>query len=119
MSDAIVAKLVAPAKSQAGQTLTYTVTIANYSEYNLNGTQVHFTLPSSVSFAGTAGETATLNGNEVVLTVGRLAAGSEQSVQIPVLVAPDARGLLLAEAQVSSATALTIRTNPTITVLSR
>lgn len=119
VSDAIVAKLAAPAKSQAGQSLTYTVTITNNSEYNLNGTQVHFTLPPSVSFAGAVGETATLNSNEVVLTVGRLAAGSEQSVQIPVLVAQDARGFVQAEAQVSSATALTIRTNSTTTVLSR
>ena len=115
----VAARLTAPDKTKAGQTLTYIVTIRNNSEYNLNGTQVHFTLPSAVSFAGTVGETATLNGNELVLTVGRLAAGSEQSVQIPVLVAKDARGSLQAEAQVSSATALTIRTNPATTLLSR
>ena len=119
VSDAVSAKLFAPAKSQAGQTLTYTVTVANNSQYGLNGTQVHFVLPASVSFAGTVGETATLNGNEVVLTIGRLAAGSEQSVQIPVLVAPEARGWLQAEAKVSSSTALTVRTNSAITTLSR
>ena len=119
VGDAVVAKLVAPAKSKSGQTLTYTVNFSNNSDYNLNGTQVHFKLPASVTFAGTAGETTTVTGNEVVLTIGRLAAGSEQSVQIPVLVAQDARGLLQAEAQVSSSTALTIRTNATTTVLSR
>lgn len=119
MGYSVAARLTAPDKSKAGQTLTYTVTIRNNSEYNLNGTQVHFTLPSLVSFAGAVGETTTLNGNELVLTVGRLAAGNEQSVQIPVHVKQDARGLLLAEAQVSSATAMTIRTNPTTTLLSR
>jgi uncharacterized repeat protein (TIGR01451 family) len=116
---AVVAKLTAPAKGQAGKTLTYTVKITNSSEYSLNGTQVHFKLPSTVSFAGTVGATTTLNDNELVLTIGRLAAGSEQSVQIPVLIAPDARGALQAEAHVSSSTALTIHTNSTITLLSR
>jgi uncharacterized repeat protein (TIGR01451 family) len=119
VSDAVVARLVAPAKSLPGQTLTYTVTITNNSDYNLNGTQVRFMLPPSVTFAGTTGQTLTLNGNEVVLTIGRLAAGSEQSVQIPVLIAADARGLLLARAQVSSATTLSVSTNSATTVLSR
>lgn len=119
VKDAIVARLVAPVKTKAGQTLTYTVNITNNSDYSLNGTQVHFTLPTCATFAGTTGETATVNGNEVVLTIGRLAAGSEQSVQIPVQIAADARGWLQAEAKVSSSTALPIRTNATTTVLSR
>ena len=119
VSEAVVAKLVAPAKTQPGKNLTYTVTIANNSDYNLNGTQVRFTLPSSVTFAGTTGQTLTLNGKEVVLTIGRLAAGSEQSVQIPVLIAPDARGFLQAQARVSSATALPVSTNYATTLLTR
>ncbi len=105
-----LAKLSAPNKIKAGKTLTYTLTIKNESEYPLNGTQVRLCLPQSVTFAGTPG-TATVYGDEVVLTVGRVAAGSEQTIEIPVAVSPEARGFfpLQSSAIVTSATALPIK----------
>jgi uncharacterized repeat protein (TIGR01451 family) len=45
LDDSVIAKLSAPRKIKAGQTLTYTVSIRNDSEYGLNGTQVRFRLP--------------------------------------------------------------------------
>lgn len=119
--DSVSAKLSAPGKIRAGQTLTYTVTIKNSSEYDLNGTQVRFRLPQSETFAGTAGNTVTVEGNELVLTIGRVAEGAEQTVEIPVTVAPDAHGYfpLLASAAVTSATALPVRTNEVLTNIVR
>ena len=119
VDDSLIAKLSAPGKIQPGQILTYTVDIDNGSEYSLNGTQVRFRLPQSVSFAGTQGNRVTVHGDEIVVTVGRLAAGSDQTVEIPVLVSGDAHGFfpLRASASVTSSTALSVRTNEVLTKL--
>jgi uncharacterized repeat protein (TIGR01451 family) len=121
VGDSVRAKLSAPGRIKAGRTLTYTVSIKNESDYSLNGTQVRFRLPQSVSYAGTPGDTVTVDGNEVVITVGRVTAGSEQSVEIPVAVSSDARGFfpLLASAAVTSSTALPVRTNDVFTSIVR
>ncbi len=84
----VVATLSAPSKVHAGEALTYTVHLKNKSQYSLNGTQVRLSLPGNVEFAGTQGNTVTLQGDEVVVTVGRLASGGEQTVSIPVTVSP-------------------------------
>ena len=121
VGNSVAAKLSAPRNIRAGQTLTYTVTIENSSEYDLNGTQVRFSLPLSVKFAGAPSDTTTIDGNEVVMTVGRVAEGSEQTVEIPVIVARDTHGFfpILASASVTSATALPIRTNAVLTNVTR
>jgi uncharacterized repeat protein (TIGR01451 family) len=117
VGDSLIAKLSAPGKIRAGQILTYTVDIDNGSEYSLNGTQVRFRLPQSASFAGTPGNTVTVHRDEIVVTVGRLAAGSNQAVEIPVVVSSDAHGFfrLRASASVTSSTALPVRTNDVLT----
>jgi uncharacterized repeat protein (TIGR01451 family) len=117
LDDSVIAKLSAPRKIKAGQTLTYTVSIRNDSEYGLNGTQVRFRLPQSVTFAGTRSDTVTVDGNEIIVTVGHVAAGSDQTVEIPVLVSSDAHGFfpLLASAALTSSTALPVRTNDVFT----
>jgi hypothetical protein len=58
--------------------------IANRSRHGLNGTQVVFALPEGVQYAGVESDTATVHGNEVVVTVGRLAAHDRIDVSIPV-----------------------------------
>jgi len=112
------ATLSAPGKVHSGDELTYTVTLKNNSQYSLNGTQVRLLLPGGVSFAGTTGNTITLQGNEVVVTVGRLATGAEQSVSIPTAVSSENRGRIEAFASVTSSTALPLFTNSTITTVS-
>jgi uncharacterized repeat protein (TIGR01451 family) len=121
VGDALLTKLSAPAKIKTGQTLTYVVSIKNGSDYSLNGTQVRLRLPQFVAFAGTPSDTVTVDGDEVVVTVGRVAAGSDQSVEIPVTVSWEARGFfpLLASAAVTSATALPVRTNDVFTNIVR
>ena len=117
VASSVSAWLSAPDRVQPGGTLTYTVELSNNSPYSLNGTQVKLILPSNVTFAGTVSDTTTLQGNEVVVTLGRLAAGAEQTVTINTTVTSswerhdnDDRSME-AFAEVSSSTALTIFTN--------
>lgn len=109
------ATLSAPRKVHAGDRLTYTVRLKNDSRYSLNGTQVRLLLPNSVSFAGTPGDSTTLLGNEVVVTVGRLAAGAEQTISIPVVVSSESRGRVEASASATSSTAQPVITNFAVT----
>ncbi len=105
------ATLSAPARVHPGQGLTYTVQLRNNAEHSLNGTQVRLILPDNVSFAGTAGDSITLHGNEVVVTVGRLAGGGAQTLSIPTLVSSVSRGHIEALGVVTSSTALPVFTN--------
>lgn len=93
------------------QTLTYSVSVRDASEYALNGTQVRLRLPSGLTFAGTLSDTVTLQGDEVVVTLGHLAAGAEETVNIPALVASAAHGQLQTVASVFSSTAQPLDTN--------
>lgn len=117
VSDSVVAKLSAPNKVSPGQTFTYTVSLQNGSQYPLNGTQVRLRLPHGVTFAGTASDSITVEGDEVTVTVGRLANGSGQTVEIPVLVSSEIHGheQLWASGGVSSSTALPVTTNNLVT----
>jgi uncharacterized repeat protein (TIGR01451 family) len=89
--------------------LTYTVTLKNNSQFSLNGTQVRLSLPGNGSFAGTTSDTTTVQGSEIVMTLGRLAAGTQTTVSIPVLM--QGRGRNEAFAVVSSSTALPVFSN--------
>jgi uncharacterized repeat protein (TIGR01451 family) len=109
--------LSAPAKVHAGAGLTYSVRLKNNSEFSLNGVQVRLSLPDNASFAGTTGTSTTVQGNEVVVTLGRLASGMEQTISIPTLVSSESRGRMEASAAVSSATALPVFTNSVTTAV--
>ncbi|HUO35352.1 MAG TPA: metallophosphoesterase [Candidatus Acidoferrum sp.] len=117
LANQVLALLAAPARVRPGQTITYTVTIKNRSQYALNGTQVRFELPQEGSFAGTLSDTLTQQGNELVVTVGRVASGGSQSVEIPVQITPRARfgDRVFATAKVDSSTALPVQSNPALT----
>jgi uncharacterized repeat protein (TIGR01451 family) len=113
----VSARLSAPEHVQSGGNLTYNVQLRNNSQFALNGTQVRLPLPSNVNFIGVTGGTATMQGNEVVVTVGRLATGAEQSVSINPTVTTEGRVSreVVAFAVVSSATALPLFSNPVLT----
>jgi uncharacterized repeat protein (TIGR01451 family) len=117
--DSIFAKLSTHNHVKAGDALTYTVAVHNGSQYSLNGTQVRLRLPHGLTFAGTPGNTATVVGDEVIITLGRLASGSEQTIEIPALVSQDSRGAEVIEtrAHVTSSTALPIESNSVTTYL--
>jgi uncharacterized repeat protein (TIGR01451 family) len=117
LDGSVVAKLSAPAQIKPGQNISYTVSIHNDSAYALNGTQVRFRLPRAVTFAGTSSNVVTMQGDEIVFTLGRLAVGAEQTVGIPLLVSSDVghHEPLRARARVYSSTALPFETNTVFT----
>jgi uncharacterized repeat protein (TIGR01451 family) len=123
IASSVSATLSAPSHIQPGGTLTYTVLLKNNSQYSLNGTQVKLILPSNVIFAGTTGDTTTVQGNVVVVTVGRLAAGTEQTVSVDTTVSSEGHGnhgnrSVAGLAVVSSSTALPLFTNGVVTTIS-
>jgi len=114
---AVVAKLSAPGQIKAGQTFTYTVALRNDSDFPLNGTQVRFHIPHELAFTGTPSSVLTVQGDEVVFTLGRLDVGGERTVEIPVSVSSNVRShdLLRARAHLHSSTALTVESNVALT----
>jgi len=119
IANSVSAILSAPERVHLGDALTFTVTLRNNSPYSLNGTQVKLLLPPNVTFSGTTGDTTTVQDNEVVITVGRLATGAEQTVSINTTVSPDRHGspFVQAFAVVTSSTALPLFTNPVVTAV--
>ena len=115
----VIATISAPPQTSPGQTLTYSITVRNSSKYGLSGAQVHFELPQGAQFAGTTGTAVTVQGSDVVLTLGHLDAGSVQSVEVPVRVPSNIHPhqVLLAQAKVQSSTALPVESNPVITLV--
>ncbi len=102
-----------PTRVPPGGTITYTVDLRNNSQYSLNGTQVKFFLSPNVSFAGTTSDTTTVEGNEVVVTLGRLASGADQTLSVNAAVSSECRenDLVVARAVITSSTALPFFTN--------
>jgi hypothetical protein len=74
---------------------------------------VRFRLPPGLEFAGTFSGEVTLQGDEIVLTVGHLEVGAERTVEIPVQVPSvvHRHAVLRARARVYSSTALPLETN--------
>ncbi len=82
----------------------YHLQIANRTGMGLNGVQAVVTLPRSASFAGSTSDTVTLQGSEVVITVGRLADGGAFATDIPIILGgPQARGVVKAIVRSSTA----------------
>jgi hypothetical protein len=80
-----------------------TSSVANHGRYNLNGTQVVFDLPAGVQYVDAA-RTVTVAGQRVIVTLGRLAVGDSQQVQLSVVASnPGAKRI---KAHVRSATTL-------------
>lgn len=120
LGSSVKASLSAPDSVRSGQTFDYSVAINNGSGYALNGTQVRLELPEGVSFAGATSDTLTLQGNEVVVTLGRVAAGDQQTVAIPVQVSTwRGSDRIYASGTVISSTALPVETNTAVTRVGR
>ena len=80
---------------------------------------MRFRLPPGVTFAGTASDSVTIEGDEVIVTVGRVVNGSGQTAEIPVLLSSEIHNheLLWTTGSVSSSTALPIGTNNLLTYI--
>jgi len=119
VAGSVSATLSAPEHVQPGGAFAYTLNLKNNSPFSLNGTQVKLLLPPGITFAGTTGDTASVHGNEVVLTIGRLAAGASQTVSIEAAASSGRYEdpWAVAFATVTSSTALPLFTNPVVTMI--
>ena len=84
LGDQLKVHLHTPESAHPGDQLTYRLTADNRSHYNLNGAQAVFELPEGVSFVNSPDGPATQIGNTVVVTIGRLAAGTSKDVHLTV-----------------------------------
>jgi len=116
----LIAQLTAPATVPVNGELVYSMLLKNNSAYSLNGTQIRLTLPSTVTFTGTQVST-TMQGADIVATVGRLAAGASATVHFKAVVNPSVkRGTdLFAAATVTSGTAMPVSSNAVVTSVVR
>jgi hypothetical protein len=112
LGDDVGVRLLVPEKAAAGNTML-SVRVRNGSVHPLNGVQVVVTLPAGVTFSGTASDTLTLHGSDVVATAGRIDAGGEATVNVPVTLAPDLSTGILHKARVvvRSSTALAVESS--------
>jgi hypothetical protein len=111
--DDMTAVVIGPAAVFGGKTATFDVHVANRSRFALNGTQVVFTLPEGTDFAGVVDDHTTVQGREVVTTVGRLEKGASVDVSLPLVVAHRRDlGVLAARAVVRSSTAQPVSALP-------
>jgi uncharacterized repeat protein (TIGR01451 family) len=113
----LVVRLNAPATANLGTVVAFRVDVTNNSSYALNGVQIVLTLPGGTTFVGAASDSLTVQGHEVVATLGRLVPGAGTTVEIGATVD---NGLhdganLEAQAVLRSSTALPVSSNKTST----
>jgi uncharacterized repeat protein (TIGR01451 family) len=117
VSSSMSVQLSAPPSATAGGALVYTLSVQNNGTTALNGTQLRLTMPSTLTFAGLATDPVTVQGSDAVFTIGRLAPGTQQIVQIKTRVAagtPTA-ALITASASLTSGTAQPVAGNSAAT----
>ncbi len=113
VADDVTAVVTAPQIVKAGETFEYDVFVEKRRGIALNGAQVVFSLPQGVDFVGTADDTTTIHGRDVVVTLGRLAVRAPVDVHVPVMAHGSATfGVLAAQAVLRSSTAQTVPALP-------
>jgi uncharacterized repeat protein (TIGR01451 family) len=117
VSSSISVQLSAPPSATAGGALVYSLSVQNNGTTALNGTQLRLTMPSTLTFAGLTTDPVTVQGSDAVFTVGRLAPGTQQIVQIKTRVAAGAPtgALINASASLTSGTAQPVAGNSAVT----
>jgi hypothetical protein len=84
LGSGINAQLSAPQDVARGVPFTCTLALSNNSGIALNGVQAILSLPEGAQFLGAAGGSATVDGSNIVVTIGRLIPGAAESVQVTV-----------------------------------
>jgi Calcineurin-like phosphoesterase/Domain of unknown function DUF11 len=112
VSQSVSVKLSAPQSVAPEGEVIYSIQVQNNGDIPLNGTQVRLRIPRDLQLAQQLSNTLTLHGDEVIYTLGRLAAGAQQEVQIATQVAQghsqQDQDTLTARAFLTSATALPV-----------
>jgi hypothetical protein len=112
------ASITIAAPEMTGSEIVYSVHVSNMSQYALNGTQVRFHLPKGSTFAGTPGDTVTVSGDEVIVTLGRVGPGTSRDLSIATTVTGAAHKLETF-ATLTSATSRPVRSNEVETSFER
>jgi uncharacterized repeat protein (TIGR01451 family) len=101
-------KVNAPQAAPRGGSLQFNFVIKNFSPYALNGTQAVLTLPAGLTFESTSLGTATVQGSDVVVSLGRTSPGQTLDVQIGAKVSDSLAvgSILTATGNLRSSTAL-------------
>jgi Calcineurin-like phosphoesterase len=109
ISQAARAKFTAPAATGRGKRMEFNFTFKNDSSYALNGTQAVITLPAGVSF-DSASASATVQGQDVVVTLGRTLPGYTITVHVKATVSDSVTpgSTLTSSALLRSSTALPV-----------
>lgn len=111
LTGTLAATLTAPPNVLRGGALVYSVRIVNGSPYALNGAQAVFTLPDGASYTGATSDTLTQNGQQIVVTLGRIEASASRILQFKSRVTAALGAVLQGTATVRSGTALPVTTN--------
>ena len=119
VTGSLLATLAAPAKVQPNGALVYTIQVVNNTAYTLTGVQAVITLPAGVVFADTLSPNLTLQGADMVATMGAMAPGSQAIIQVKARVTAPIGTVLSSAAAVRSATALPVALNPVTTTVVR
>ena len=101
VSGSVHISLSAPDSANPGGTIPYSILIQNNGTTPLNGTQIRLTVPIGVTSAAMPTDPVTVQGSDIVYTIGRLAPGSEQTVQINVQITDDNKHVDMIRTQVS------------------
>ena len=110
LEDQLSLRLHAPESVPPGSQFAYLLHVENHSIYGLNGTQAVFELPRNVALVNSPDGNAVQFTNNVVVSIGRLAAGAGTDIHLVVSIASDidSDGALRATALVRSSTALPV-----------
>jgi uncharacterized repeat protein (TIGR01451 family) len=106
-SDASV-ELSGPQHAEPGDAIDYSFTFRNGSRYALNGAQAVLTLDEGVVFDSSSVGSATVHGREVVVSLGRLAAGSTTTLHMQAHILQSAPPHLEAVGVLRSGTAMPV-----------
>jgi hypothetical protein len=108
LGDQIEAEISAPDEVAAGSQFVYSLSISNNAQIPLNGVQAVLTLPEGAVFAGATGGSSIIEGSSVIVTIGRLATGATDKVQVTVQAPASGTKHLKARGAFRSATALPV-----------
>ena len=114
VSGSVSMYLLAPGSANPGGAIPYSISIQNNGTTPLNGTQIRLTVPVGVTSAALPTDPVTVQGSDIVYTIGRLAPGNKQTVQINVQITGD-EDMISAQVSLTSGTARPVAGNSVTT----
>ncbi len=119
LGGSLTLQVSAPPNVTPGGFVVYSLIVSNGSSTPLNGVQVRLTPAAGITLAGTVSPSLTVQGADIVATMGHMEPGASAEIQIPTTVASNAtvNSTLTASAMVMSGTALPVAGNSVSTTV--